>query len=205
MDSYDSLLEAGAIRQGHFGLLGGKHTNRLVIPSVLANRPDLQRKVCDALLEPFIGDSTWDILFLGSGMEHLQEPMSRLMYGASFFFAQETAQHGKFVFLGHSPQLTDRRVLLVAGGVYSFSELEGAARLVKAQEGEVAGLSAIVDFSRALNPAQAAAKGVPRVHFLAAQTAKACEPGRETCSGCDEGRPVEYAVRLLRPRSLAGV
>ena len=169
----------GALKQGHFRLTSGLHSDRYMQCAALFEWPEESERLCRALAEKFSGQKVDLVAGPALGGVIMAYEVARAL-GVPNIFAER--EEGKMTFRRGFRVEAGRKVLVVEDVVTTGGSVKEVIGLVRAAGGEVVGVGSVVDRSGGR-----ADIGVP---FHALMTLDATAWKEEDCPLCGEGVPI---------------
>ena len=173
------LLRLGALKQGHFRLTSGLHSDRYMQCAALFQFPRESEQLCAALAEKFAGQKIDLVAGPALGGIIMAYEVARALGVPNIFSERE---EGKMTFRRGVRVEAGQKVLVVEDVVTTGGSVKEVIGLVRAAGGEVVGVGSVVDRSGGK-----ADFGVP---FQALMTLEATNWKEEDCPLCKEGVPI---------------
>lgn len=176
------LDRTGAVRRGHFRLTSGLHTDLFLLFAQIMQYPEDTARLAAAMAEPFRGQGIDVVAGPALGGIILAYEVARQL-GVRGVFAEKTPDGTMALRRGFMLRAGER-VLVVEDALTTGGSTKKVIEAVRAAEGYVVGVAAIVDRSGGRVDL-----GVP-LHALLTLRLEAWEPGAETCPLCRSGVPL---------------
>ncbi len=173
------LTRLGALKQGHFRLTSGLHSDRYMQCAALFQFPKESEQLCAALAEKFAGQKIDLVAGPALGGIIMAYEVARALGVPNIFSERED---GKMTFRRGFRVEAGQKVLVVEDVVTTGGSVKEVIGLVRAAGGEVVGVGSVVDRSGGK-----ADFGVP---FHALMTLEATNWKEEDCPLCKEGMPI---------------
>ncbi len=173
------LTRLGALKQGHFRLTSGLHSDRYMQCAALFQFPKESEQLCAALAEKFAGQKIDLVAGPALGGIIMAYEVARALGVPNIFSERED---GKMTFRRGFRVEAGQKVLVVEDVVTTGGSVKEVIGLVRAAGGEVVGVGSVVDRSGGK-----ADFGVP---FHALMTLEATNWKEEDCPLCKEGVPI---------------
>lgn len=173
------LTRLGALKQGHFRLTSGLHSDRYMQCAALFQFPKESEQLCAALAEKFAGQKIDLVAGPALGGIIMAYEVARALGVPNIFSERED---GKMTFRRGFRVEAGQKVLVVEDVVTTGGSVKEVIGLVRAAGGEVVGVGSVVDRSGGK-----ADFGVP---FRALMTLEATTWKEEDCPLCKEGVPI---------------
>lgn len=175
----DILTRLGALKQGHFRLTSGLHSDRYMQCAALFQFPKESEQLCAALAEKFAGQKIDLVAGPALGGIIMAYEVARALGVPNIFSERED---GKMTFRRGFRVEAGQKVLVVEDVVTTGGSVKEVIGLVRAAGGEVVGVGSVVD-----RGGGKADFGVP---FHALMTLEATNWKEEDCPLCKEGMPI---------------
>ncbi|MCR4819418.1 MAG: orotate phosphoribosyltransferase [Fretibacterium sp.] len=175
----ETLMRLGALKQGHFRLTSGLHSDRYMQCAALFESPKESERLCAALAEKFAGKKIDLVAGPALGGIIMAYEVARALGVPNIFSERE---EGKMTFRRGFHVEAGQKVLVVEDVVTTGGSVKEVIGLVRAAGGEVVGVGSVVDRSGGK-----ADFGVP---FHALMTLDATAWTEENCPLCREGVPI---------------
>ena len=173
------LTRLGALKQGHFRLTSGLHSDRYMQCAALFQFPKESEQLCAALAEKFAGQKIDLVAGPALGGIIMAYEVARALGVPNIFSERED---GKMTFRRGFRIEAGQKVLVVEDVVTTGGSVKEVIGLVRAAGGEVVGVGSVVD-----RGGGKADFGVP---FHALMTLEATNWKEEDCPLCKEGMPI---------------
>ncbi|MBQ9527526.1 MAG: orotate phosphoribosyltransferase [Fretibacterium sp.] len=173
------LTRLGALKQGHFRLTSGLHSDRYMQCAALFQFPKESEQLCAALAEKFAGQKIDLVAGPALGGIIMAYEVARALGVPNIFSERED---GKMTFRRGFRVEAGQKVLVVEDVVTTGGSVKEVIGLVRAAGGEVVGVGSVVD-----RGGGKADFGVP---FHALMTLEATNWKEEDCPLCKEGMPI---------------
>lgn len=173
------LTRLGALKQGHFRLTSGLHSDRYMQCAALFQFPKESEQLCAALAEKFAGQKIDLVAGPALGGIIMAYEVARALGVPNIFSERED---GKMTFRRGFRVEAGQKVLVVEDVVTTGGSVKEVIGLVRAAGGEVVGVGSVVDRSGGK-----ADFGVP---FHALMKLEATNWKEEDCPLCKEGMPI---------------
>lgn len=179
-EGMDILQQTGVLKQGHFLLTSGLHSDQYLQCALLLQYPWHAEKVCQAMAAPFSGQPIDVVVGPAIGGIVVAYETARVL-GVRYMHAER--ENGVMTFRRGYGLRPGERVLVVEDVVTTGGSVKEVIRLVQEAGSELVGVAAIVDRSGGK-----ADFGVPFHPFLRLDVAT-YEP--HDCPLCRQGIPLE--------------
>ncbi|MBI3953323.1 MAG: orotate phosphoribosyltransferase [Chloroflexi bacterium] len=137
------LRDTGTLREGHFLLTSGRHSNRFLLLAQALQHPAQAERLCRALAEPFQGQRIETVIGPAVGGIILAFEVARAL-GARAIFAEKTGDGGMALRRGFALR-PGERVLVVEDAVSTGGSVSRVIGLVRAAGALPLGASVIAD------------------------------------------------------------
>jgi orotate phosphoribosyltransferase len=184
----DVLRDAGVIREGHFRLTSGLHTNLFLLCSLVQQHPEATARLARTMAEPFRQARVDVVAGAAMGGVILAYEVARAL-GARAIFAEKTGDGGMAFRRGFTVR-SGERALAVEDAISTGGSLRKVIDLLRARGVEVVGASAIVDRSGGRTDVGT------RLQALVTIDVPMWDPA--SCPLCRDGVP------LVEPKALTG-
>jgi orotate phosphoribosyltransferase len=179
--------EAGVLREGHFVLTSGRHSDQFFLLPHLFQYPHLTEQVCAAMAELFAGEEIETVVGPATGGIVLAYEVARQIgrlkggKGPRAIFTEKT-EDGKMALKRQWSLRPGEKVLMVEDAVTTGGSIAKAMEAIRGYEPEIVGVAAITDRSGGTVDF-----GVP---LRAVVTLKVESWTPEECPLCQKGVPV---------------
>ena len=177
----DVMEEKGAVLHGHFKLSSGRHSDLFAQKFRVLEHPGLSQRFGEEIANLF--DRRFDVVASPAVGALVLGFATALAAGARMIFAERS--DGEMAFRRGFRIAPHERVLVVEDVVTTGGSATEVVDLVKASDGSVIGIGALIDRADAARPHDL---GAP-LRSLVTLEAKSWDP--EDCPLCKEGRPLE--------------
>jgi orotate phosphoribosyltransferase len=182
------LEETGVIRQGHFRLTSGRHTNLFLLCAQVQQFPRHMERLATAMADPFRAAGVDVVVGPAMGGVILAYEVARAL-GARAIFAEKSGDDRMALRRGFRVT-PGERALVVEDAITTGGSVRKVVSALQRLQAHVVGVSAIVDRSAGRTDV-----GAP-VHALITLDVPAWDP--VTCPLCRDGMP------LVEPKELTG-
>ncbi|MGE5653398.1 MAG: orotate phosphoribosyltransferase [Bacillota bacterium] len=182
----DRLVELGVLRQGHFLLTSGRHSDRFMLLSQLFQYPDACQEFADALAAKLPWQNIDVVIGPAMGGVILAYEVAKALKGPRAIYAEKT--DGPEMALKRGFMLRPgERVVVVEDAISTGGSINKVIQLVRQSEAELVGAAALVDRTGGQIDL-----GIPFVSLISLTVESYAS---DSCPLCQAGLP------LIKPKS----